>query len=80
MPTQPVVSGSIFLLASGLLLDLSGNERVRQGNTRFAGERCFVDLKGYMEGAHKRVNAPRLRSLPTTADVDLPNFGHPSVR
>ena len=49
-PKNPYSWGAYSYWPTGYCQNYLGYEKVRQGNTHFAGEHCSIDFGGYMEG------------------------------
>jgi monoamine oxidase len=49
-PRNPYTRGAYSYWPTDYCHRYAGYERVRQGNTHFAGEHCSIDFQGYMEG------------------------------
>jgi monoamine oxidase len=49
-PRNPYTRGAYSYWPTNYCHVYAGYERVRQGNTHFAGEHCSIDFQGYMEG------------------------------
>jgi monoamine oxidase len=49
-PKNPYSWGAYSYWPTAYCQNYAGYERVRQGNTHFAGEHCSIDFQGYMEG------------------------------
>jgi monoamine oxidase len=49
-PRNPCSRGAYAYWPTDYCHRYAGYERVRQGNTHFAGEHCSIDCQGYMEG------------------------------
>jgi monoamine oxidase len=47
---NPYAYGAYSYWPTGYCQNYAGYERMRQGNTHFAGEHCSIDFQGYMEG------------------------------